>query len=172
MGNLSLAFQAFFSLLFSGKLPDGVVQALNLAPRTVTKPAVKTEAPAARVSDGALQLLGILQREARLVDFLMEDLSAYSDEQVGGAVRSIQESSRKALQQYVQLTPAVDGVEGAVTKITDAKIVKLVGNVPPDGKAASGVLRHRGWKAEKITLPALAPKTDVALLAPAEVEIE
>jgi hypothetical protein len=125
-----------------------------------------------RTADGALQVLGILQRDARLVDFLMEDLSGYSDEQVGAAVRAVQESSRKVLAQYVKLTPAIDGVEGAFTRIADTKLVKLVGNVPPDGKASGGILRHRGWRADQIQLPAVAPKTDLALLAPAEVEIE
>ena len=44
-----------------------------------------------------MQILSILQRDARLVDFLMEDISAYSDEQVGAAVRDVQEQSRQSL---------------------------------------------------------------------------
>jgi hypothetical protein len=170
LGRISLAFQAFFSLLFGGKLSDGVLTELNLVPRVKTPP--KPEAPAVKTSDGALQLLGIFQRDARLVDFLMEDLSSYGDEQVGAAVRSLHESSRKTLLQYFRLSPVIDGVEGAFTKVSDAKSVKLVGNVPPDGKAAGGVLRHRGWRVDSVSLPAIAPKSDVALIAPAEVEVE
>jgi hypothetical protein len=46
-----------------------------------------------------------------------------------------------------------------------------VGNVPatpPPG----GTLRHKGWRAAKVDLPALAPKQDAAIIAPAEIEIE
>ena len=45
-------------------------------------------------ADGAVQILSVLQRDARLVDFLMEDIGAYSDEQVGAAVRDVQPQSR------------------------------------------------------------------------------
>lgn len=173
MGNLLLAFQAFFGLLFTGRLPEAVLTKLQLVPRSLAKPgASKGEASAIKPADGALQLLALLQRDARLVDFLMEDLSRYSDEQVGSAARTVQESSRKTLQQYVKLAPAIDGVEGAYTRITDLRLVKLVGNVPPDGQSPGGLLRHRGWRVEAVSLPKLAPQADVTLLAPAEVEIE
>lgn len=144
--------------------------ALGLVPRVAAKPAAT---PASKTSDGALQLLGILQRDARLVDFLMEDISAYSDEQVGAAVRGVHEQSRKAVTQYLKLSPVIDGVEGAFTKTpADAQSVKLTGNVPPDGKAAGGILRHRGWKADAVNLPNVPAKASLNILAPAELEIE
>ena len=74
----------------------------------------------------------------------MEDISGYSDEQVGAAVRDVQQQSRQALEQYLKLQPVIDGVEGDFTK-TDglqAASVKLVGNVPPSGKAPGGLLRQ------------------------------
>ena len=118
-----------------------------------------------------MQILSVLQRDARLVDFLMEDISGYSDEQVGAAVRDVQQQSRQALERYLKLQPVIDGVEGDFTK-TDgiaASSVKLVGNVAPSGKAAGGLLRHKGWKAEKVDLPALPPGN---ILSPAEIEVE
>jgi hypothetical protein len=170
LSRISLAFRAFFSLLSSGKLPDDVAVALGLVPRVAAKPQA---AAASKTSDGALQLLGILQRDARLVDFLMEDISAYSDDQVGAAVRGIHEQSRKAVMQYLKLSPVIDGVEGAFTKTpADAQSVKLTGNVPPDGRAAGGVLRHRGWKVDSVHLPNVPAKTNLSVLAPAELEIE
>lgn len=155
----------------SGKLPDDVVAALGLVQRvSVPKPAA---APVVKASDGALQVLGILQRDARLVDFLMEDISAYEDEQIGAAVRNIHEQSRKALNQYLKLAPVIDGVEGAYTKTpSDAATVKLIGNVPPDGKAPGGTLRHRGWKVESVNLPNIPAKANMSILAPAELEVE
>ena len=118
-----------------------------------------------------MQILSILQRDARLVDFLMEDISSYSDEQVGAAVRDVQRQSRSSLERYLRLTPVIDGVEGTFTKIDamDADAVKLVGNVPASGQATGGMLRHRGWKAERVDLPAAGPGS---VLAPAELEIE
>jgi hypothetical protein len=172
LNRISLAFRSFFSILFGGKLPPDVAQAFGYSkamPVKVTPtPAPK---PQSGPADGAVQVLSILQRDARLIDFLMEDISAYSDEQVGAAVRDVQQQSRQALERYLKLQPVIDGVEGDFTK-TDglaASSVKLVGNVPPSGKAPGGLLRHKGWKAEKVDLPALPPGN---ILAPAEIEVE
>lgn len=175
MGRLTLAFRSFFGILFGGALPAGVAEALGLIrkPQAPVKPA-RAETPA-RVSDGALQILGILQRDARLIDFLMEDISGYTDDQVGAAVRNLHEQCRGALQRYFRLAPVIDGVEGSYTKLDepgDPARVKLLGLVPADGRVAGGVLRHRGWRAEKVTLPALPARQDPAILAPAELEIE
>jgi len=124
--------------------------------------------PQSGPADGAVQILSILQRDARLVDFLMEDISSYSDEQVGAAVRDVQENARKSMQRYLQLAPVIDGVEGTFAK-ADADGVKLIGNVPASGKAPGGTLRHKGWRADKVELPSLPPGN---VVAPAEIEVE
>jgi hypothetical protein len=86
------------------------------------------------------------------------------------------EQSSQVLKRYVKLTPVIDGVEGTYTKLgaeaKDPAVVKLLGNVPADGKAAGGTLRHKGWRAEKIDLPALNPRQNLSIIAPAEIEIE
>ena len=127
--------------------------------------------PQAGPAAGAVQILSILQRDARLVDFLMEDISAYSDDQVGAAVRDVQLQSKQALDRYLKLQPVIDGVEGDFTKTAGIATAnfKLIGNVPPSGKAPGGLLRHKGWKADKIELP---PTTPGVILAPAEIEVE
>ena len=58
-------------------------------------------------------------------------------------------------------------------EVTAARPVLLYycSNVPASGKASSGVLRHKGWKADKIDLPLLSPSTNTSVIAPAEVEI-
>ncbi len=179
MGRISLAFSSFFGLLFSGQLPDSVILALGLTKRAAKAATAPAAAPKLDASDGALQLLALLQRDARLLDFLMEDVAPYSDEQVGAAVRNIHESSRATLQRYLSLQPVIDGVEGAVTQLSAAGVlkndpgaIKLLGNVPADGKVKAGTLRHKGWKVEKIELPALQVKTNLKILAPAEIEVE
>ena len=98
----------------------------------------------------------------------MEDISGYSDEQVGAAVRNVHDQSRESLNRYLSLKPVIDGVEGSFTKIDsiDPSTVKLLGNVPANGKAAGGVLRHKGWRAEKIELPALPPGQSASVPPP------
>jgi hypothetical protein len=179
MSRISLAFSSFFGLLFGGQLPDSVIAALGLSKRAAKTASAPPPAPKIDVSDGALQLLALLQRDARLLDFLMEDVSPYSDEQVGAAVRNIHESSRATLQRYLSLQPVIDGVEGAVTQLSaagalknDPGAIKLLGNVPADGAPKAGVLRHKGWKVEKIELPAYPAKANLKILAPAEIEVE
>lgn len=181
MSRISLAFSAFFGLLFGGALPDSVIAALGLSKRSAAKsaaPAPPAAAPAYS-PDAALQFLGILQRDARLLDFLMEDIAPYSDEQVGAAVRAIHENSRAVLQRYATLEPIIDGVEGAVTQLTaagplknDPAAIKLLGNVPADGNVKAGLLRHKGWKASKLDLPTPTAKSNLKILAPAEIEVE
>lgn len=183
MSRISLAFSSFFGLLFGGELPEGVLKALGLTKKggkaTEVKAAAAPPPPKVDLSDGALQVLALLQREARLVDFLMEDIGPYSDEQVGAAVRAIQENSKATLVRYVKLEPVIDGVEGAVTQLTaagalknDASAIKLLGNVPADGNVKAGILRHKGWKVNQIELPAVAAKANLKVIAPAELEVE
>ncbi len=176
-----LAFRCFFNILFHGALSAETLTELNLVPRDAApKPASKSTAaaaapppPAVRASDGALQLLGILQRDSRLVDFLMEDIAGYSDDQVGAAVRELHDQCRDSVGRYVKLQPVIDGVEGAFTQApsSDPNLVKFVGNVPAK-PPSGGILRHKGWKASKVELPALAGKQDASVIAPAEIEIE
>ena len=91
MNRISLAFRSFFSILFGGTLPPDIAQAFGYSKAMPVKaPRPRLPKPAAGPADGAVQILSVLQRDARLVDFLMEDISAYSDEQVGAAVRDVQ----------------------------------------------------------------------------------
>ena len=170
-----LAIRSFFAILFKGTLSDALMAELGLARKTAApKPAPGAPAtPAATPSDGALQILSILQRDSRLIDFLMEDIASYSDDQVGAAVRSLHDQCRDALGRYVQLAPVIDGVEGTFTRLAsiDPAAVKLLGNVPPQ-PPAGGLLRHKGWRSVKVDLPVLQGKQDPKVIAPAEVEIE
>jgi hypothetical protein len=121
----------------------------------------------------ALQLLALLQQEGRFVDFIQEDLAGYSDEQIGSAVRSIHEGCRTALRDRLDLTPVLAGAEGATVTVErgfDPAAVRLSGNVrgePP----YRGVLRHPGWRSQGLRLPERTGDRDLAILAPAEVEI-
>ncbi|MGD9732656.1 MAG: DUF2760 domain-containing protein [Desulfamplus sp.] len=121
-----------------------------------------------------LHFLSVLQREGRLLDFFSEDLTLYDDEQIGGAVRSIQEDCKKTVEKYLAIEPVLNKEEGEVVEIEagfDPNAVKLTGNVsgePP----FKGILRHRGWKAGKKDTPKLSDVLDSSIIAPAEVEVE
>ena len=150
----------------------GLSRRSTAGPATPAKPAPPA-APTAKTSDGALQMLGILQRDSRLIDFLMEDISAYSDDQVGAAVRELHNQCRDSVARYVTLQPVIDSVEGTFTQAPskDPNLVKFIGNVPAT-PPSGGTLRHKGWRAVKVDLPALGAKQDASVLAPAEIEIE
>jgi hypothetical protein len=172
LSRVSAAFSSFFSILFSGILPEEVAAEFGFVKPQPPPPPV--EIP--KVSDGALQILQILQRDSRLIDFLMEDISTFADDQVGAAVRTIHTDCKTALARHVTLAPVIDGVEGTPQKLDASKApdpnrIKLLGNVPASGKVASGTLRHRGWLASSVTLPPLG-KQNPTVLAPAEIEIE
>jgi Domain of unknown function (DUF2760) len=173
LNRIVLAFRSFFAILFTGKLPVEVAQALGFT-LTKAQPVATKPTAQARPQDGAVQILGILQRDSRLIDFLMEDISSYSDEQVGAAVRSLHDQSRDSLNRYLRLAPVIDGVEGSFTKLdsSDPSSVKLLGNVPVSGKAPGGLLRHKGWRAEKIDLPPIVSIANASIIAPAEIEVE
>ncbi len=182
MSRIGNAFSSFFGILFGGELPPdvarayGYVKAAEVKKPEPPKPAAP-KAPEVKPTDGALQLLGLLQREARLVDFLMEDIAPYSDDQVGAAVRTLHEQCGTVLKRTVTLAPIVDGVEGTYTKSeaagADAKQgLKFIGNVPAEGRAPGGILRHKGWKAANVDLPKVNSSVNLNIIAPAEIEVE
>ncbi|GBC61210.1 DUF2760 domain-containing protein [Desulfonema ishimotonii] len=120
-----------------------------------------------------LHLLSSLQREGRLIDFFTEELDEYDDEDIGAAVRDIHEKCKKAMDKYLKTEAIVEKEEDEDITVEpgfDPNAIKLTGNVtgePP----FKGVVRHRGWKAGKIDMPALSGDRDPAIIAPAEVEI-
>jgi len=123
--------------------------------------------------DAALQLLSLFQREARLIDFTQENLSAYSDADIGAAARVVHEGCAKVLKEHFTIQPVRSEAEGSRVELPegfDAAAVRLTGNVV--GKAPfRGTLSHRGWRAADVRLPKLAEAHDAAILAPAEVEL-
>jgi hypothetical protein len=184
---VSYAARCFFAVLSRGEVPEDIAPevvrgaAAGPAPERETAPppqlpAERAEArPAEDSPDRAVQLLALLQRDGRLVDFLTEDIAPYQDAQIGAAVRELHASCRKALEQYVTLEPVMDGEEDRPVTVPegfDPAAVKLVGNVtgrPP----LRGLLRHRGWRVARVNLPTLPPKGAAReVVAPAEVEIQ
>lgn len=150
-------------------------QATSTQPPTQPlQPSAPKPTPAPRLSgDAALQLLELLQREARLVDFTQEDVRAYSDAELGAAARVVHSGCCKVLGDHFTISPVRTEDEGSRIRLEagfDARAVRLTGNVV--GQAPfTGTLMHRGWRASDVRLPQLAAGHDANVLAQAEVEL-
>ncbi len=151
----------------------------TLGPAVVVAPATAAAAAVSTRSD-ALTLLAVLQREARLVDFLKEEIAGYADAQIGAAVRDVHRDAGAALERMFALRPVVEQAEGSEVAVpagaggaggADGGRFRMVGNV--GGQApARGRLQHAGWQATRVEVPTFTGSADAArVVAPAEVEV-
>lgn len=120
-----------------------------------------------------LKLLTLFQHSSRLVDFLKEDLSTFTDPQIGAAARKIHDDCAKSLEELVTIRPIMEEAEGASIKVPagyDPSRIKVVGKIkgePP----FTGRLVHKGWKAHKRSLPQSASTQQSEIICPAEIEV-
>lgn len=153
------------------KVVEKVVE--KIVEKIVEVPAAATTTAGVPVHRGAVQLLAVLQREGRLLDFLMEDIDGYADAQIGAAVRDIHRGCRKALGEHLKLKPIRSEPDEAVVKVPegyDPSRIRLVGRVtgrPP----FEGTLRHHGWCTGDINLSDIPAGHDPTVICPAEVEL-
>jgi hypothetical protein len=191
------AWVAYFRVLFDGEFAARVAlvkDGMPALPEAATPPVPtsRVSAPPAEAShdapaktakaatpardaspDSAFLLLGALQREGRLLDFLQEDLTAASDADIGAAARVVHEGCSKALKKLLTLEPIRTEAEESRVEIEsdfDASALKLTGNVTGSGPYR-GTLRHAGWRVTKENLPSALPGHDTRVLAQAEVEL-
>ena len=120
--------------------------------------------------DPSVTLLATLQREARLVDLIHEDLSQFSDAQVGAAARPCLQQCAGVLNRLFKLEPLVVASEGDMVDVgSSASPMRFqwIG----EGTAESGKLIHHGWQAGKVELPNWSGDlSDANVIAPAQVE--
>jgi hypothetical protein len=180
---VAFAFRCFFSILFDNDIPNDIAQKwvkpAGPGPQgaAATVPSVsrlkEVERPAAEAFDRAVQILALLQRDGRLIDFLAEDISAYPDAQLGAAVRTIHETCRQVLDHYVKLEPILNSEEDQPVTVQagfDPAAIKLIGNVAGE-LPVRGVLRHKGWRVKEVNLPPLPQGAGRMVVAQAEVEL-
>jgi hypothetical protein len=141
----------------------------------VAEPAAPPPPPRLKEPDAtpALQLLGLLQREGRFIDFVEQDVTAFSDAEVGAAARVVHEGCRRALTSHSKIVPVRTEEEGSAVVLADAfdpAQVKLSGDVR-GALPYRGHLRHRGWRVTELLLPTAVDGHDPRILAPAEVEL-
>jgi hypothetical protein len=162
---IELAFAAFFTILFKGRLPSALQT-------TSAEPPARTDSDDAL--NAAVQMLALLQREGRFVDFVREDLATYSDARIGAATRDVHAGCRRVLERYVTLEAILQGREGEPITVgrdqqIDPAALHLVGNVvgPPPFR---GTLLHAGWRVVRVSLPPLGA-SGRTVVAPAEIEV-
>jgi hypothetical protein len=162
---IGLAYRGFRRTLSDTAFADKVDGLLSAQETKPTGPPKASGAP--------LRLLGLLQREGRLLDFLLEDIEGYADEQIGAAVHDIHRQCQAALREHLVLEPVLPKEEGAVIEVPpgfNPAQIRLTGNVtgqPP----FKGTLRHHGWRVKEIKLAAPPEGQDEFVLMPAEVEL-
>ena len=160
---LQIAWRLLFDTVFADEVEAGL---RKLQEKQTTQ-------PPERVHASGLQLLAILQREGRLIDFLQQDLAGFSDEEIGAAARVVHTGCRKALQHACDLEPVLEDREDTPIRVDpgfDAQRIRLTGNVtgqPP----FQGTLKHHGWVAKTIRMPEVSDALDPCVIAPAEVEL-
>jgi len=168
---LELSFFARLKLAFRVLGNPSLAQQVALLEPAAEAPA--TPPPPEKTHAAGLALLALLQREGRLIDFLQEDVSSFSDADIGAAARVVHAGSRKVLEQYLTLEPVLKEAEGASVTVPagfNAERIRLTGNIagePP----FRGSLKHHGWVATAVRLPAVATTLDARVIAPAEVEL-
>ena len=182
------AFFVFGILVVKAGSPGGVFEGLGVAAKAKRDPAFAAKLQAilagaelkpveppkpAKPSGAPLRMLALLQAEARLVDFLMEDITGAEDAQIGQAVREIHKKAQAALRQHAVLEPVLGGTEGDATTVPagfDPSAVRVVGNVtgePP----FTGSINHPGWRVKELKLAPPPEGADEFVLQPAEVQI-
>src|SRR6185436_7718537 len=146
-----------FKVLGDAALAKRVSDILNkpVAPVKAPEP-LKAIAPEKAHASG-LFVLSVLQQDGRLIDFLQQDVAAFSDEEVGAAARVVHGGCKKALQRLVTTVPVMKESEGDAVTVPagfDANRIRLTGNVA--GHAPfKGTLKHHGWVATELKFPTL-----------------
>ncbi|MBF0606328.1 MAG: DUF2760 domain-containing protein [Candidatus Magnetobacterium sp. LHC-1] len=154
--------------------PDPAVIESMIAER-VAKGVAKgvTEGVAKLLAAKVAQVLSVFQKKGRLIDFLQEDISAFDDNQVGHAVRSIHKECKEAMAEYLSIEPIrkeSEGTEVTVESGFDPSAIRITGNVsgqPP----FKGILRHCGWTLADARLPEQSENQNLGVIEPAEIEV-
>ena len=196
LSRVAIAIGSFFAILANARLAGDIHRLRTGEPLAADVPPseVRVEVPVEKIIEtrievpvekiverrvevatdtAALQLLGLLQREARFVDFIQEDVAPYSDAEIGAAARVVHGGCRKLLAEHFTLAPVRAEAEGSRVTLAagfDASAIRLTGNVV--GQAPfTGTLSHRGWQVTQVRLPQLTDARAAAIIAQAEVEL-
>ncbi len=148
-------------------------------PSSAPSPAPSTEpaAPPRMTAEAeVITLLGLFQEKGRFIDFLMDDVTAYSDAQVGAAARVVHQGCKTVLKEHIDIEPISTEAEGKhidIPQDAPSAHYRFVGKVT-EASPRSGTLVHKGWKAGSVRLPRTLKPDDASLppIAPAQIEVK
>ncbi len=174
MNRIDLAIRSFFWIFFNGKFAKKVNEVYE-GKKEEAKVEEEVKKPIEKKGRSeAVQIVSLLQREGRLVDFFKESIDGYTDAQIGAAIRDIHRDCSTVLTRVFGIEPLLTNEEGSTITVPqgfDPEQYRLTGNLtgnPP----YKGVLRHRGWKASKVELPVWRGNDTASdVIAPAEIEL-
>ncbi len=170
-------FLAILVLVFSliGRKGDTSVKPVQTAMPAPVPVAVQPPAPVGNQAEAeVVAFFGLLQEKGRLVDFLMEDVTPYTDAEVGAAARVIHQGCRQVLQEYFDVSAISDAQEGTPVTVPTGYSTdeyRLVGKLSGD-PPFTGTLLHKGWKTGSVKLPRIVARERLPSIAPAEVELK
>lgn len=184
MWRVWLAIRLFFLVLLKGEVARRMHEALSLSAPVPGQAAAAVEAPRPSPAPAlqprparseAITLLAAMQREARFIDFIQENLDGYSDAQIGAAVRDMHRQCGKLLERLFALRPLCTQAEGEMIDVPagfDPARFHLSGKV--DGAPPfRGRVMHPGWEATRCELPVWTGSAAAArVVAPIEVEVQ
>jgi hypothetical protein len=151
------------------KIVEKIVEVEKIVQAPAPEPVILKQA----TPDAALQLLSLLQKEARFIDFIKEDVSTYSDADIGAAARVVHQGCSKAVNEHFTLSPVSQDQEGSrvtLNKGFDAASFRLTGNIVGEAPF-TGTLVHKGWQVTDLRLPKLTEGHNAKIVAAAEVEL-
>ncbi len=166
LARLGIATTAFFKIMGDAALAEKARPILYPPPPEPPKPP--------KLSGEPLRLLSLLQGDGgRLLDFVLEDIAAATDDQIGAGVRELHRKWQQVIKEHLTLEPVLRGEEEQTIEVPagfDPSAIRLTGNVtgnPP----FRGVLKHHGWRVKAYKLPSPPPGQDDLVVAAAEVEL-
>jgi hypothetical protein len=150
-----------------------VIAAPAPPPANAVKP-VAAAVPENRAQAEVVTMLGIFQEKGRLIDFLMEDITPYSDTEVGTVARAVHQGCKSALKEHFAVKPISTANEGEIVTVPvgySADEWRLVGNLAGEAPF-TGKLVHRGWRTDGVKLPRAMKADRLPTIAPAQVEVQ
>lgn len=119
------------------------------------------------------QLLTLMQQHARLFDFVSEEITHFSDQQVGAVARVLHSGLQKVLHDCIRYAPILTQAEQDSVQVAvgfDARRIRLQGQINHNGPY-QGQLIHGGWQLNAVTLPTRGADYQASILQAAEVEV-
>jgi uncharacterized protein (DUF58 family) len=165
----------------AGSIVLGLIALIAIIATRSRGAAVKAARPASALGGNQAEaeivsFLATLQAKGRFVDFVMDDINAFNDAQVGAAARVVHAGCKAVLDEHFKIRPIREGGEGTRVEVPagyPADEYRLLGKI--SGQAPfTGVLVHHGWTTDFVKLPTVLRSSAERLpaIAPAEVELK